>query len=267
MYYPGFLLDISDIKIWTSVKNTFIIEGILCQRTGFDNIEKEYLMPTKAMVTVDVVAFAINQDSLETLLIKRKYEPFRNSWALPGGFVCPDDYTLEDAARRELVEETNVSDVYLEQLYTFGDVDRDPRGRTVTVAYLALLREEEVELRAATDASGVSWWPVNNLPKLAFDHLNILNYGIERLRYKIQYSPCVFSLLPPQFSLREVQTAYEIILEKEIDNRNFRKKFLSTGVLVDQKQLSKGKSHRPARLYKFSEDKFEKLPDKPVFAF
>ena len=224
-------------------------------------------MPTKVCVTVDVVAFAINQDVLEVLLIKRKYDPFRNSWALPGGFITNNDKTLEFAAKRELEEETNVSNVYLEQLYTFGDCDRDPRGRTVTVAYLALLRANEVELKAATDASGVSWWPVDSLPELAFDHALILNSALERIKYKIEYSPCIFSLLPEMFSLRELQNAYEVILGREIDNRSFRKKFLSTGVLIDRNKLSRGKSHRPARLYSFSESEFESLPDKPVFAF
>lgn len=224
-------------------------------------------MSAKVSVTVDVVAFAINQDNLEVLLIKRKYDPFRSKWALPGGFVTESDFSLEEAAQRELEEETNVSQIYLEQLYTFGDKERDPRGRTVTIAYLALLRAEEVELRAATDASGVSWWPISNLPDLAFDHSEIIDSALERLRYKIAYSPCVFSLLPELFTLRDLQNAYEIILGKEIDNRNFRKKFLQTGILEDKEQLSRGKSHRPAKLYSFQEEKFVDLPDKPVFSF
>lgn len=224
-------------------------------------------MSIKVSVTVDVVAFAIEQNSLEVLLIKRKYDPFRNQWALPGGYITDSDANLEDAARRELLEETNVSDIYLEQLYTFGDVDRDPRGRTVTISYLALLRAQEVELVAATDASGVAWWPVAKLPELGFDHRQIIEYALTRLRYKIEYSDCVFSLLPTKFTLRDLQNAYEIILGRAIDNRNFRKKFLGTGILEELDEYTRGGSHRPARLYQYCPEKFQTLKDRPVFSF
>ncbi len=224
-------------------------------------------MSIKVSVTVDVVAFAIEQNSLDVLLIKRKYEPFRNQWALPGGYITDEDKSMEDAARRELVEETNVENIYLEQLYTFGDVGRDPRGRTVTVSYIALLRAEEVELVAATDASGVAWWPIEKLPSLGFDHKEIIEYALTRLRYKIEYTDCVFSLLPEAFTLRDLQNAYEVILGHSIDNRNFRKKFLSTGILVELDEYTRGGPHRPARLYRFSPERFESLSDRPVFTF
>lgn len=225
-------------------------------------------MPSENVkITVDTLAFAIAQGNLEVLLIKRKYEPFKSFWALPGGFVLETDYSLEDAATRELYEETNVSNVYLEQLYTFGDRDRDPRGRVVTVAYLALLRQEGLELRASTDASGVAWWPVNELPSLAFDHEKIVSYGYQRLKYKIEYTPAAFKLLPQKFTLRDLQTVYEAILGKPVDNRNFRKKFLSSGILQELDETSQEGSYRPARLYQFSEQDFEKLPDRPVFVF
>jgi 8-oxo-dGTP diphosphatase len=191
-------------------------------------------MPSENVkITVDALAFAIAQGNLEVLLIKRKYEPFKSYWALPGGFVLDSDFSLEDAATRELYEETNVSNVYLEQLYTFGDRQRDPRGRVVTVSYLALLRQEGLELRASTDASGVAWWPVNELPSLAFDHEKIVTYGYQRLKYKVEYTPAAFKLLPQKFTLRDLQTVYEAILGKPVDNRNFRKKFLSSGVLQE----------------------------------
>jgi 8-oxo-dGTP diphosphatase len=225
-------------------------------------------MPAEIVkVTVDTVAFAVHQDVLEVLLIKRKYDPFKAHWALPGGFLCDDDKTLEDAAERELYEETNVSNVYLEQLYTFGDVGRDPRGRVVTVAYLALLRQEELELKASTDASGVAWWPVSELPQLAFDHNHIISYAYQRLKYKIEYSPAAFKLLADKFTLRELQTVYEAVLSRSVDNRNFRKKFLGSGVLQELDETSREGSFRPARLYAFSEEEFEKLPDRPVFVF
>jgi 8-oxo-dGTP diphosphatase len=218
-------------------------------------------------VTVDILAFAINEGTLEVLLIKRKYDPFKSYWALPGGFITDRDETLEAAAERELVEETNVADVYLEQLYTFGDKGRDPRGRVVSAAYLALLREEELELRASSDASGVAWWPVKDLPELAFDHNRIISYGHQRLRYKIEYSPAAFKLLPEKFTLRDLQMVYEAVLGKSVDNRNFRKKFLSSGVLSELDETTQGSSFRPARLYAFSERDFEQLPDRPVFVF
>jgi 8-oxo-dGTP diphosphatase len=218
-------------------------------------------------VTVDTLAFAVHQGTLEVLLVKRKHEPFKANWALPGGFLTPEDKSLEAAAERELYDETNLSNVYLEQLYSFGDVERDPRGRVITVAYLALLRQEELELRASGDASGVAWWPVNDLPTLAFDHGKIISYGHQRLKYKIEYSPAAFNLIPGKFTLRDLQTVYEAVLGKSIDNRNFRKKFLSSGVLKELDETSQEASFRPARLYSFSEDDFEKLPDRPVFVF
>lgn len=218
-------------------------------------------------IAVDTLAFAVTQGSLEVLLVKRKYEPFKSYWALPGGFLLDSDHGLEEAAIRELFEETNVSNVYLEQLYTFGDQGRDPRGRVVTVSYLALLRQEGLELKASTDASGVAWWPLSELPTLAFDHKEIITYGYKRLQYKVEYSPAAFKLLPAKFTLRDLQTVYEAILSKPVDNRNFRKKFLSSGVLQELNETSQEGSYRPARLYSFSEQDFEKLPDRPVFVF
>ncbi|MDZ4834290.1 MAG: NUDIX domain-containing protein [Candidatus Melainabacteria bacterium] len=218
-------------------------------------------------VTVDILAFAVHEGGLEILLVKRKYDPFKSSWALPGGFITEKDETLDAAAQRELVEETNVSNVYLEQLYSFGDKGRDPRGRVVTVSYLALLQEEELEIKASSDASGVAWWPVKELPALAFDHAAIIAYGLKRLKYKIEYTPAAFSLLPTKFTLRDLQIVYEAILGHEIDNRNFRKKFLGAGILRQLDETSQETSFRPARLYEFSEQDFEKLPDRPVFIF
>lgn len=224
-------------------------------------------MASDVRVTVDAVVFAIHEDSLEVLLIKRKYEPFKSCWALPGGFLDDQDKNLDKAAARELYEETNVKDVYLEQLYTFGAVGRDPRGRTVTVSYMALLAQEEFELHASSDASGVAWWPVKELPRLAFDHADIISYAIQRLKYKIEYSPAAFELLPEKFTLRELQTVYEAVLGKDVDNRNFRKKFLNTGVLRELDEVTQGAASRPARLYSFNKEEFERLPDRPVFVF
>jgi 8-oxo-dGTP diphosphatase len=225
-------------------------------------------MTTEAVrVAVDIVSFAIHQGTLEILLIKRKHDPFKGYWALPGGFLKDSDTTLETAAERKLLEETNVSNVYQEQLYTFGSVGRDPRGRVVTVAYLALLSRDDLELRASANASGVAWWPVNETPALAFDHSEIVSYAYKRLKYKVEYTPAAFELLADKFTLRDLQTIYEAILGRPIDNRNFRKKFLGSGVLVELEELSRETSFRPARLYAFSKADFEKLPDRPVFVF
>jgi 8-oxo-dGTP diphosphatase len=218
-------------------------------------------------VTVDTVAFSVQQAVLEVLLVKRKFDPFRSFWALPGGYLDDKDRSLDEAAARELQEETNVQGVYLEQLYTFGDKGRDPRGRTVTVAYLALLRQYEFELKASVEASGVAWWPVKDLPPLAFDHGEIVAYAHKRLKYKIEYSPAAFSLIAGKFTLRDLQSVYEAVLGRAVDNRNFRKKFLNTRVLQELDETSQEGSFRPARLYLFSEEDFEKLPDKPAFVF
>ncbi|MBS1991928.1 MAG: NUDIX hydrolase [Cyanobacteria bacterium SZAS LIN-3] len=218
-------------------------------------------------VTVDTVAFAVQEAQLEILLVKRKHDPYKNLWALPGGFLDEQDTTVEQAAARELLEETNVGNVYLEQLFTFGDKGRDPRGRVVTVSYLALLRQDDLELKASSDASGVAWWPVMDLPKLAFDHRRIVEYAHQRIKYKIEYSAAAFSLLPEKFTLRDLQSVYEAVLGRTIDNRNFRKRFLKLGVLKELDETSQQGSFRPARLYSFAEQEFEQLPDRPVFSF
>jgi 8-oxo-dGTP diphosphatase len=219
------------------------------------------------LVTVDTLAFTIHDGVLDILLVKRKHDPFKACWALPGGFVTQNDTTLDKAAARELYEETNIGNIYLEQLYTFGDQARDPRGRVVTVAYMALLRNDHYQLKASSESSGVAWWPVNNLPELAFDHHNIISYGHQRLKYKIEYSQAAFKLLADKFTLRELQLVYEAVLGKAVDNRNFRKKFLQSGILQELDETSQESSFRPARLYSFSEVDFEQLPDKPIFVF
>jgi 8-oxo-dGTP diphosphatase len=209
----------------------------------------------------------VQEGQLEILLIKRKRDPFKNLWALPGGFVDEQDDNVEAASARELLEETNIGNVYLEQLYSFGDKGRDPRGRVITVSYLALLRQDDLELKASSDASGVSWWPVLDLPKLAFDHKKIVEYAHQRIKYKIEYSAAAFSLLPEKFTLRDLQGVYEAVLGRSVDNRNFRKRFLKLGVLQELDETSQQGSFRPARLYSFAEDQFDQLPDRPVFTF
>src|SRR3989454_8285795 len=201
-------------------------------------------------VTVDVVMMSLRQRDLQVLLVKRRSWPYEGMWAIPGGFVNMDE-SLEKAAKRELQEETGVQDVYLEQLYTFGDPGRDPRTRVITVVYFALLPSQHLQIRAADDAVDVGWFPVHQLPPLAFDHDKILNYALERLRGKLEYTTIAFSLLPAQFTLRELQRVYEIILHRKLDKRNFRKKILATGILEDTGAKKMEGTHRPARLYRF----------------
>jgi 8-oxo-dGTP diphosphatase len=202
-------------------------------------------------VTVDVVMMSLRQRDLQVLLVKRRSWPYEGMWAIPGGFVNMQE-SLEEAAKRELQEETGVQDVYLEQLYTFGDPRRDPRTRVITVVYFALLDSARLQVRAADDAADVGWFPVYNLPELAFDHAKILEYALDRLRGKLDYTNIAFSLLPEQFTLRELQRVYEIILHRRLDKRNFRKKILSTGILEDTGAKKMEGTHRPARLYSFN---------------
>lgn len=205
----------------------------------------------RASVTVDVVMMSIRQRDLQVLLIQRRSWPFEGTWAIPGGFVNIDE-SLETAAKRELQEETGLQDVYLEQLYTFGDPGRDPRTRVITIVYFALLASERLQVKAADDAANVGWFSVYELPSLAFDHEKILHYTLDRLRGKLDYTTIAFNLLPEQFTLRDLQHVYEIILRRRLDKRNFRKRILATGILEETGGKKMEGTHRPARLYRFN---------------
>ena len=183
-------------------------------------------------VTVDVIIFTLRQGNLQVLLVRRAFPPCQDMWAIPGGFVEIDE-ALEDAARRELEEETGVHDVYLEQLYTFGDPERDPRGRVITVAYFALVPAAEIQPRGGDDAAEARWWPAHHPPPLAFDHAEILDYALQRLRYKLEYSAVGFELLPERFTLSALQDAYQTILGEGLDKRNFRRKILQGEVIEE----------------------------------
>lgn len=215
----------------------------------------EYPRPS---VTVDMILFAFQNGELTVLLIRRTHEPFEGKWALPGGFVGEKE-NLYDAALRELKEETNVSNVYLEQLYTFGDPDRDPRARVITVAYFALLSANEVaqqRIHSGSDAGETRWWNIYALPELAFDHQRILEYALQRLRWKLEWTALGFLLLPKEFTLSELQKVYETVLHEPLDKRNFRRKILAAGVLEATGNMRAG-DHRPAKLYRFSADAVE----------
>lgn len=221
------------------------------------------MTPDSVWVAVDCVVFGLDapKADLRVLLIRRGVPPFKGGWALPGGFVHADE-SLEDAARRELHEEAGIEKVFLEQLYTFGEPGRDPRGRTVSVAYYALVNLNEHPPKASSDAAGATWTPVKELPKLAFDHGEILRIALARLKGKLSYEPIGFELLPRKFTLSQLQRLYETVLERPLDKRNFRKKLLGMGLLVDLKEVEQGVPHRAARLYRFDEDKYRQLRKK-----
>lgn len=217
----------------------------------------EYPRPS---VTVDCVIFGLDdQQKVNVLLIQRKNDPFAGHWALPGGFVDMDE-DLETAALRELEEETGVRDLFIEQLFTFGAPDRDPRGRVISVAYYALVNLEHHPIEAASDARRVQWFPVNDLPDLAFDHAHIFQVALERLRAKVRYQPIGFELLPPTFTLTQLQNLYENILGigSGLNKRNFRTRILKMGVLQEV-GMQEGVAHRPARLYRFDRRRYEEL--------
>ncbi len=215
----------------------------------------------RANLTVDCVVFGLDHEDLKIMLIQRGLEPFKGEWALPGGFARVNE-TLEETARRELKEETGIEKVYLEQLYTFDAKDRDPRERIITVAYYALVKLEGHNIQATTDARKAAWFSVDDLPELAFDHEDLVDAALERLKGKVRYQPIGFELLPKKFTLSQLQKLYEIVLNQALDKRNFRKKILGMGILVGLDELQEDVAHRAAKLYKFDEKNYEQKKKK-----
>jgi ADP-ribose pyrophosphatase YjhB (NUDIX family) len=199
-------------------------------------------------VTTDVVIFTIQDEDLKVLLIRRASDPFRDIWALPGGFIEIDE-DLEACALRELAEETGVTGVYLEQLYTFGDPKRDSRERIITVAYYALVPIDRLHPRAASDAREVGWFSCKALPPLAFDHGRIVQLAHDRLAAKLNYSTIALNFMPERFTLGELQRVYEIVQGEPLDKRNFRKRVMSYGCIQFTGDHRRNGNHRPARLY------------------
>ena len=198
-------------------------------------------------ITVDIVILTMREDSLQVLLVKRNNEPFKDKWAIPGGYVRMSE-NLDEAAMRILKEKTAVENIYLEQLYTFGDPLRHPVSRVITCAYFALIRSEDIQVTTTPD---VAWHKVYNLPPLAFDHKEIIQYSLKRTRERLEMCPVAYQLLNEKFTLTEMQKAYEMIMEKKLDKRNFRKKVITTEGLKELNEFSKSSSKRPARLYTF----------------
>ncbi len=210
----------------------------------------------KSAFSVDNVIFGFDGDTLKLLLIKRKENPYAGQWALPGDIVKPTE-NLVEASKRVLLQLTGVRDIYLEQVHTFGAVDRHPKGRVITIAYYALINIAKVKIEAASFAEQVAWKEVRSLDSLAFDHIRIMNYSLAKLRQDLKLRPIGFELLAEKFTLTELQRLYEVVLEQDLDKRNFRKKILSMGILKTLHELQTGVSHRPAKLYSFDAEKYE----------
>jgi 8-oxo-dGTP diphosphatase len=210
-------------------------------------------------LTVDAVVFGYESPSnISVLLVKRRFDPFQGHWAIPGGFVL-DNESLEEAVKRELKEETGVKINYLEQLYTYGDIGRDPRGRVITVAYFGLVKSTEFHIMADTDAEDVEWFEMSQLPPLAFDHQHIIQKAYQRLQAKITYEPIGFELLDKKFLFSELENLYSTLLGRPVDRRNFRKKVLSFGILDElNEKVSEGRG-RPASLFQFNVKRYREL--------
>jgi 8-oxo-dGTP diphosphatase len=214
------------------------------------NTNKEKDLIIGPALAVDTLIFTIRDGKLMVLLIEIGSGPYKDKWALPGGLVQLNE-TLDTTAKRVLKQKAGLRGIYMEQLYTFSGLKRDARGRIVSVAYFALVDSGDFKLKTMDYYSDIDWVDVNKLPKMAFDHKEIIQYGLERLRAKIEYSNIIYALLPELFTLTQMQNIYEIILGKEIDKRNFRKRILSLGILTETKKVISGAKHRPAKLYKF----------------
>ncbi len=198
-------------------------------------------------ITVDVVILTLKNNAIQVLLVKRLNEPFKDKWAIPGGYVRLSE-NLDQAALRVLKERTNVDNIYLEQLYTFGDPLRHPNARVITCAYFALVRAEDLNVITNDE---LAWFKVSDLPQLAFDHKDIIEYSMKRTRERLEICPVAYQLLNEKFTLTEMQKAYELIMSKQLDKRNFRKKAIATEGLIELNEYTKSSSKRPARLYTF----------------
>lgn len=221
----------------------------------------EYPRPA---VTTDCVIFGFDEGELKVLLIERSIEPFIGQWALPGGFVGEDE-TGDECAKRILLKETCLENIFMEQLYTFSDINRDPRFRVISMAYFALVKLSDYDAQVGLDAANVKWFSISDVPELAFDHTKILKTATERLKGKIKYQPIGFELLPERFTLPELRHLYEVVLQTELDDRNFRKKILSYNLLSDTGELQRGARNRAPKLYRFDKDRYEELMKKGYY--
>lgn len=209
-------------------------------------------------VTTDIVIFTIENNDLRVLLIKRPHDPFKGLWTLPGGFIRENE-TSQEAAMRILKEKAGVNDVYVEQLFTFDSKKRDPRGSIISIVYYALASREKIKFDFTERTQSPQFLLVKKLPDLGFDHKSIINYAWKRLKFKLEYTNVVYSLLPREFPFNNLQKAYEIILGRKLDKRNFRKKFIQLGLIRQTGKFLKGPRQRPAKLYIFTSRKLIEL--------
>ncbi|MUP44961.1 NUDIX hydrolase [Gramella sp. BOM4] len=212
-------------------------------------------------VTIDCVIFGFQDGNLEVLLIKHALGIRKGKWGLPGGWIKKEE-GIDEAAERLLHELTGIKDVFLEQLKAFGEPDRFPMGRIITVGYYALINKEKYDIKAGYTASEAKWFKINQIPTLIYDHEEILNYGIQKLQRRVRQAPIGFNLLPEKFTLLQLMKLYEEILGTEMDKPNFRRKFLRMKLLVDLKEKEKDVSHRAAKLYRFDDAIYKKLTQK-----
>lgn len=219
----------------------------------------------ESIFSTDCVIFGFDRGELKILLIERNEEPFKDWLALPG-YLVEEDESIDAAAERILYELTGLKDIFMEQFHTFGEVDRHPQGRVITVAYYAMLRlNGSKELKPLNSMAKKAFWhPVSELPKLAFDHTEIFEKALQKIKRKITYQPIAFELLPEKFTLTQLQMLYEVVLDKKLDKRNFRKKMLNYGILKELDEKQKGVSYRAAKLYKFDRRKYAKLFQKEL---
>ena len=208
------------------------------------------------LISIDNVIFTIINDKLQVLLVSRPIDPFKGSWTLPWGFVG-DKETLEKTAYKKLEEKTSVKDIYLEQLYTFSDIKRDPRWRIISTAYMSLVSRESLTLKNSSKWRESKFFPVSSLPKLGFDHKQIIEYAVKRLKWKLEYTNIAQYILPEKFTFTQLQNVYEIVLNQKFDVRNFRKKINSLWIIEETGEKEIGNQYRPARLFKFTNKKME----------
>jgi 8-oxo-dGTP diphosphatase len=214
-------------------------------------------------ISIDCVIFGFNGQGLKILLIKRKYQPSKAMWALPGGFIKINE-NLDDAAHRILTELTGAKNIYMEQVHTFGNVKRYPLRRVITITYYALVKPGQYDLKAGSEADKVDWFPIDDMPKLPFDHRSIFDYSLKKLRSKVRSKPIGFELLPKKFTLTDLQSLYEVVLGENLDKRNFRKKILKMKILVALKEKQKDVAHRAAFFYEFDQKNYEIMKEKGV---
>ncbi len=218
-------------------------------------VQKKYQF---AVIATDVVIFTVQNNELKVLLIKMKKAPFTDSWAAPGGLVRPEE-SIDEGARRILQEKAGIKNVYLEQLHTFGEVNRDPFGRVVSVGYFALIPSEGLDIKTTQEYQDIAWFPATKLPALAYDHKEIISYAISRLQERIQQTNIVHCLMSKEFTLTELQKIYEIILRRKLDKRNYRKKIASLNLVQGVHRKKRGVANRPAELYQFVNRKLQSV--------